>query len=127
MSDAPPATSRKHLQNCMRRSVVRARPFQGERQVELLIPWIGLIGLIGLAGLAGIKSPVARSRPGAAIRLLGILGLAGLSGIWIPGAGAMGAFGALGLWNHQSDRLALWGRLGWTGLLGLPFALAALA
>lgn len=93
--------------------------------MEQLIPWIGLVGLIGLAGLAGIRSPVVRSRPGAAIRMLALLGLAGLSGIWIPGAGAMGAFGALGLWQHQSERLALWGRLGWSGLLGVPFALAA--
>lgn len=94
--------------------------------MEHVAPWIGLVGLIGLAGLAGIKSPVARSRQGAAIRLLGVLGLAGLSGIWIPGGGAMGAFGALGLWNHQSERLAFWGRLGWAGLLGVPFALTAL-
>jgi hypothetical protein len=33
----------------------------------------------------------------------------------------MGAFGALGLWNHQSQRLALWGRLGLLGVVGIPF------
>nr|WP_246262330.1 hypothetical protein [Aromatoleum evansii] len=82
--------------------------------------------MIGLAGLAGIKSPVLRSRSGAGVRMMGVLGLAGLSGIWIPGAGAMGAFGALGLWNHQSSRLAFWGRMGWTGLVGVPFLLMAL-
>jgi hypothetical protein len=38
----------------------------------------------------------------------------------------MGALGALGLWNHQSASLALWGRLGWLGLIGAPFAIAAL-
>ena len=59
--------------------------------------------------------------------MLGLLGLAGLAGIWIEGAGAMGAFGALGLWNHQSPKLAFWGRLGWAGLAGLPFALRAIA
>lgn len=89
-------------------------------------PWLGLLGLIGLAGLAGLRHPVPAARPGAAIRMLGVLGLGGLAGFWIEGAGAMGAFGALGLWNHPSPILARWGQAGWCGLLGLPFALAAL-
>ncbi len=38
----------------------------------------------------------------------------------------MGAFGALGLWNHQSPKLALWGKLGWAGVIGVPFAIATL-
>jgi hypothetical protein len=40
--------------------------------------WLGLIallGLIGLAGLIGLRHPVARSTPGAGIRLLSLLGL----------------------------------------------------
>ena len=91
-----------------------------------IAPWVGLIGLIGLAGLAGIRNPALKTQPGALIRLLGIAGLAGISGFWIAGAGAMGAFGALGLWNHQSPTLALWGKLGWAGVLGVPFAIATL-
>ncbi|MCZ8172734.1 MAG: hypothetical protein O9272_13440 [Brevundimonas sp.] len=85
---------------------------------------IGLLGLIGLAGLAGIRNPVAKDRAGAPIRVLGLLGLGGLAGIWIDGAGAMGAAGALGLWNHQNPQLARWGRLGWLFVFGLPFLLA---
>ena len=81
---------------------------------------LGLVGLIGLAGLMGLRHPIARSTPGAGIRLLGVFGLLGLAGIWIPGAGAAGAFGALGLWNHPRADLHRWARLGWLGLLGLP-------
>lgn len=84
-------------------------------------PWVGLLGLIGLAGLAGLKKPVAKGRPGVAIRFFGLLGLLGLSGLWIPGAGAIGASGALSLWNHQNPRLAFWGKLGWLFIAGLPF------
>jgi len=94
--------------------------------LETLAPWAGLLGLIGFAGLAGLRNPPEKTRAGAGIRLLGILGLAGLSGIWIPGAGAMGAAGALGLWNHQSPKLALWGKLGWLWLAGIPFVIPAL-
>lgn len=86
--------------------------------LETLAPFAGLLGLIGLAGLAGIKNPVAKDRSGMAIRLLGLLGLGGLAGIWIDGAGAMGAAGALGLWNHQNPRLAFWGKLGWVFPIG---------
>ena len=57
----------------------------------------------------------------------GVGNLAGLAGLWIDGAGAMGAAGALGLWNHQSPRLARWGRLGWLSVLGLPFLIAHFA
>ncbi len=88
---------------------------------EILGGLAGLLGLVGLAGLAGIKWPVAKGRPGGAIRLLGVLGLAGLAGVWITGVGAMGAAGALGLWNHQNPKLALWGKLGWLFVVGLPF------
>ena len=83
-----------------------------------IVPLLGLIGLIGLAGLAGIRNPVAKTQPGAVVRLLGIAGFAGLTGFWIPGAGAAGA---LGLWNHQDARLARWGTAGWLGLVGVPF------
>jgi len=94
--------------------------------LDTLAPFAGLLGLIGFAGLAGLKTPVSKTRSGAGIRLLGLLGLAGLAGIWIPGAGAMGAAGALGLWNHQNPKLAFWGKLGWLWLAGLPFLLPAL-
>jgi hypothetical protein len=96
--------------------------------VEQIAPILGLLGLIGLAGLANFKYPVDRSRSGSGIRLLALLGLLGIAGFWVDGAGATGAFGAIGLWNHQSPKLALWGKLGWFGLVGLPFvAMAALA
>jgi hypothetical protein len=88
---------------------------------EALAPWVGLLGLIGFAGLWGLRKPVEKSRPGGGIRLLGLLGLAGLVGFWIPGAGAIGASGALGLWNHQDPKLALWGKLGWAWVAGLPY------
>lgn len=81
----------------------------------------GLIGLIGLAGLAGIRNPCDKDRAGTAVRLLGLLGFGGLAGFWIDGAGAMGAAGALGLWNHQSPRLAAWGRAGWLFPVGAIF------
>ncbi len=90
-----------------------------------IAPFLGLLGLIGLAGLAGFKSPPDKSRSGGTIRLLGLLGFAGLAGFWIPGAGASGAFGALGLWNHQNPKLALWGRLGLFGVAGLPYLVMA--
>lgn len=89
--------------------------------LETLAPFAGLLGLIGLAGLAGIKNPVAKDRSGMAIRLLGLLGLGGLAGIWIDGAGAMGAAGALGLWNHQNPKLAFWGKLGWVFPIGVYY------
>jgi len=87
----------------------------------------GLLGLIGLAGLAGIRNPVTKGRAGAPIRVLGLLGLGGLAGIWIDGAGAMGAAGALGLWNHQDPRLARWGRLGWVFPIGIYYLVRHLA
>jgi hypothetical protein len=94
--------------------------------LDSLAPFGGILGLIGFAGLAGLRTPVDTARSGAGIRLLGLLGLVGLSGFWIPGAGAIGAAGALGLWNHQSPNLAFWGKLGWLWLAGLPFLLTAL-
>ena len=33
----------------------------------------------------------------------------------------MGAAGSLSLWNHQNPKLALWGKLGWLFLIGLPY------
>jgi hypothetical protein len=89
--------------------------------LDQLAPWAGLLGLIGFAGLWGLRNPVEKSRSGAAIRLLGLFGLAGLCGFWIPGAGAIGASGALGLWNHQDPKLALWGKLGWSSVAGIPY------
>ncbi len=89
--------------------------------LDTIAPFVGLIGLIGLAGLWGIKHPADKTRSGGGVRLLGLLGLSGLIGFWVPGAGAVGASGALGLWNHQNPKLALWGRLGWTFVLGLPY------
>ena len=94
--------------------------------LDQLAPIAGLFGLLGFAGLAGLKRPVDKSRSGTGVRLMGLLGLAGLAGIWIPGAGAMGAAGALGLWNHQNPKLARWGKLGWTFLLGVPYLVRAL-
>ena len=81
----------------------------------------GLIGLIGFAGLAGIRNPTDKNRAGGWVRLLGLLGLGGLAGLWIPGAGAMGAAGALSLWNHQSPRLAIWGAAAWLFLVGVAY------
>lgn len=78
----------------------------------------GLIGLIGLAGLAAIRNPVEKSRAGGWVRVLGLLGFGGLAGFWIPGVGAMGAAGAMSLWNHQTPRLAAWGRAAWLFLVG---------
>ncbi|MBS0253647.1 MAG: hypothetical protein JSS36_00170 [Proteobacteria bacterium] len=89
--------------------------------LDTIAPWAGLLGLIGLAGLAGLRQPVDKGRPGGAVRLLGLLGLAGLTGFWIPGAGATGAAGALGLWNHQNPKLARWGMAGWLFVAGLPY------
>lgn len=93
--------------------------------MDTITPLLGLLGLIGLAGLAGFKSPPDKSRPGGAIRLMGLLGFAGLAGFWVPGAGASGAFGALGLWNHQNPKLAFWGKLGLLGVAGLPYLFLA--
>lgn len=81
----------------------------------------GLLGLLGLAGLAGLRHPVGKSQAGGAIRLLGIVGLGGLAGFWIDGAGALGAAGALGLWNHQSPTLARWAWPGWVFPIGIYF------
>ncbi len=91
--------------------------------IETLELVVGLLGLIGLGGLVGLKYKPDKSRPGGRIRHMGLIGLLGLAGIWIGGVGAFGAAGALGLWNHQSPRLAIWGRLGWLWLLGIPFLL----
>lgn len=79
----------------------------------------GLIGLIGFAGLAGIRNPCAKERPGGWVRMLGLLGFGGLAGFWIGGVGAMGAAGALSLWNHQSPKLARWGSAAWLFLIGV--------
>ena len=57
---------------------------------------------------------------------MGLLGFAGLAGFWIPGTGASGAFGALGLWNHQNPKLAFWGKLGPLGITGLPYLVLAI-
>lgn len=95
--------------------------------MDQLAPWVGLLGLIGFAGLAGIKHPADKARSGGGIRLMGLLGLTGLVGFWIPGAGAIGASGALGLWNHQNPKLAFWGKLGWSSVLGLPYLWNGLA
>ena len=89
--------------------------------LDLLASWVGLLGLIGFAGLAGLKQPVAQGRSGGGTRWLGLLGFAGLCGFWIPGAGAIGAAGALSLWNHQDPRFAVWGKLGWLFVAGIPF------
>ena len=86
-----------------------------------LAPLAGLLGLFGLAGLAGLKHPVVKEQAGAGIRLIGILGLGGLAGFWIDGAGALGAAGALGLWNHQSTTLARWSWPGWVFPIGIYF------
>lgn len=95
--------------------------------LDTIAPYVGLLGLIGLAGLAGIRNPVAKDRAGTAVRLLGILGLGGFAGIWIDGAGAMGAAGALGLWNHQDPKLARWGKLGWVFPIGTYYLARHLA
>ena len=87
--------------------------------IDTLAGPAGLIGLIGLAGLAGIRNPCEKGRPGGMIRVLGLLGFGGLAGFWIPGVGAMGAAGAMSLWNHQSPRLALWGKAAWLHLVGV--------
>lgn len=89
--------------------------------LDTLALWVGLIGLIGFAGLAAIKYPVDKARAGGGFRRLGLLGLVGLTGLWISGAGAFGAAGAMGLWNHQNPKLAVWGKLGWAWLAGVPY------
>lgn len=91
--------------------------------LDTLAPFVGLLGLIGFAGLWGLKQHPDPSRSGGGVRKLGILGLLGLAGIWVPGAGALGAAGALGLWNHQNPRLAFWGRMGLAALAGVPYLL----
>ncbi len=87
---------------------------------------LGLVGLIGLGGLVPMKWPVDPAREGAGIRKLGLLGLGGLIGFLIPTVGAMGAAGALGLWNHQTGWLRAWGVLGWVWPLGLVMLVLAL-
>ena len=89
--------------------------------IEALAGPAGLIGLIGLAGLAGLRNPCDKNRAGGAVRLLGLLGLGGLAGFWIPGVGAMGAAGAFSLWNHQSPRLAVWGRTALLSVVGVIY------
>ena len=84
-------------------------------------PLAGLLGLFGLAGLAGLRWPVAKGRAGGGIRLLALLGFGGLTGFWIDGAGAMGAAGALGLWNHQNPKLARWAWAGWVFPIGVYY------
>lgn len=81
----------------------------------------GLIGLIGFAGLAAMRHPADKRRPGGLIRMLGLLGLGGFAGLWIPGAGALGAAGALSLWNHQDPRFAIWGKAAWLFLVGVIY------
>lgn len=88
---------------------------------EIVTIGAGMIGLIGLGGLVGMKTPTEKSRPGGGIRMMGLIGLLGLAGFWVGGVGAFGAAGALGLWNHQNEKLALWGKLGWAWPIGLPF------
>ncbi|HZU65562.1 MAG TPA: hypothetical protein VFF98_17875 [Novosphingobium sp.] len=87
---------------------------------------LGLLGLFGLAGLAAVRQPCAPGRAGARVRALGLLGLGGIAGFWIDGAGAMGAAGALSLWNHQNLRLARWAWPGWSFLAGAAVVLARL-
>ena len=90
-----------------------------------IAPWMGLIGLLGLAGLMAIKQPIGPDVAGAGIRKLGVRGLLGLSGFWFDGAGAMGAFGALGLWNHPNIRYKIFRYLGPLGVTGIPFLVFA--
>jgi hypothetical protein len=80
---------------------------------------LGLVGLVGLGGLIAMKWPVDAARSGGAVRKLGLLGLLGFAGLVVPAAGAMGAAGALSLWNHQNAPLRVWGALSWVWPLGL--------
>ena len=80
--------------------------------------WIGVVGLLGLLGLIGIKHRIPAGTPGALVRLGGLLGLIGLAGFWIPPLGASGAFGALSLWNHPTDKYARLARFGLAGIIG---------
>ena len=91
--------------------------------IDALAGPAGLIGLIGLAGFAGLRHPCARTQPGSPVRLLSLFGFGGLAGFWIPGVGAMGAAGAFSLWNHQSPRLAAWGKASLLSIVGV-FSLA---
>ncbi len=95
--------------------------------VDAMAPWAGLLGLIGLSGLLSLRHPVAADRSGGLVRLFGLGGLLGLAGFWIPGAGAMGAFGALGLWNHQRPSYHRYACLGWLGVVGVPYLVGALS
>ena len=58
--------------------------------------------------------------------LPGLPDSAGLAGFPIAGAGASGAFGALGLWSHQNPKLAVWGKPGLLGVAGLLFLVLAI-
>lgn len=93
--------------------------------IETSANWIGLVGLAGLVGLLGLRYPIDRTRSGQWIRLLGLAGLLGLLGFWHPGTGALGAFGALGVWNHQDPLIHRWARFGWLGVSGIPYLLLA--
>ncbi len=87
--------------------------------MEEIVPWLGLFGLWGFAGLMGLKSPVEKIQPGGGIRMMALLGFLGIAGFWIPGGGAAGAFGALGLWGHQDTNVARYALPGWLGVVGV--------
>lgn len=89
--------------------------------IDTLAGPAGLLGLIGLSGFAGLKHPCDKGRSGGWLRVMALLGFGGLAGFWIPGVGAMGAAGSLSLWNHQSPRLAAWGRAGLSSVIGMAY------
>ena len=81
---------------------------------------LNLFGFICMLGILNLKTPVEENQNGKNIRLFSITGLLGLSGFWINGAGALGAFGAYSLWNHQILTYKKLSNLGVFGILGLP-------